>query len=169
MAGVAGRSGGARPGSGPKRKTERYAEQISDFNDLLADQLPQIPARLIQLADGGFEVVTEKWQAACTVMVESQEIDDNGRARKTKVQAFPDKPADEMVLVERRVDIRAPDLAANLAMADRVTGRPTGEDISAQAEAEFEAFRDLVLSELESVEPEVAQRIVAALNRETTG
>jgi hypothetical protein len=169
MAGVPGRSGGARPGSGPKRKSDRYAEEITGFNDLIAEELPHIPERLIALANGGVEVVSEKWQPACTVMIESQEIGDEGKVRKTKVQAFPDLPPEEMVLVERRVDIRPPDLAANLALADRITGRPGSEDVSALVDAEVEAFRDLVLAELEEVDQEIVARILKALSREKAG
>lgn len=52
MAGVAGRSGGAREGAGRKSKQDKYATAIGRAEKRIADRLPQIIDNLLSLSDG---------------------------------------------------------------------------------------------------------------------
>lgn len=52
MAGVAGRSGGARPGAGRKSNAEKYKRPISTAERRIADRLPFLIDRMMELAEG---------------------------------------------------------------------------------------------------------------------
>ena len=52
MAGVAGRSGGARPGAGRKSTREKYAPKINATEKKIADSLLNLVDRMAELANG---------------------------------------------------------------------------------------------------------------------
>lgn len=113
--------GGARSNAGRKRKIEKYQSAIEKAELRIAQKLPDILENLEILADGGQQVVTEKYQPAGLVTLTKQ--DDEGNAYQ--VPAFPDLDPLEQVLVERTVVTAGRDRASNQYLADRVMGRPT--------------------------------------------
>lgn len=108
--------GGARPGAGRKAKAEKYAAQIAAAEDQIADRLPRLIGNLLKLADGGFEVVENHYAPAGTVTVGSGEY---------LTLVYPDKLADELVLIKRVKSRAAPDRAANIDLINRILGKPT--------------------------------------------
>jgi hypothetical protein len=143
---MANSHGGARVGAGRKPKAAQHEEAIQSAESLLADQLPKTIENLIDLADGGLEEVKEEWELAGTILVDSYEIttDKNGKSQchKVKKQLFPEAEADEMVLVKKSVVRFAPDLKANVYIADRIMGRPT-QRIEVEDEPEDELDKAL--------------------------
>ena len=121
--------GGARPGAGRKRKIEKYESPIVAAENRLADRLPLTIDNLEKLADGGQESYQETWEPAGTILIDDVEIehDAKGNPRPIKVKrlAFPDLPADELVLVRKVVSVAAPDRTTNIYLSDRVMGKPT--------------------------------------------
>jgi hypothetical protein len=121
--------GGARPGSGPKPRSQRFARPIAAAEKRVADWLPHLIETMKSLADGGTLRTEEKWVSAGSVTVEGILVDEKtGRARRVKVPAFPDLPPDAMVLVERRTITLAPDARANEYLIDRIMGRPVQKE-----------------------------------------
>jgi hypothetical protein len=109
-------SGGARPGAGRPRKAEKYAAPIAAAEDHIADRLPQLLSNMLKLANGGWEQVEEKWLPAALITTGSGEFES---------RVYPDLPANQLVLVERKRSRAAPDRAANIYLIDRILGKPT--------------------------------------------
>lgn len=101
--------------AGRPRKAEKYAGQISQAEDTIADQLPQLLAAQLELALGGREQVEEHYAPAGTITIGSGE---------SLALVFPDKPAGELILIKRSRSIAAPDRAAGQYLIDRILGRP---------------------------------------------
>lgn len=97
MAGVKGRSGGARTGSGRKPKSERYAVPIGKAEAAIAARLPEFVEHLIAIGQGGRERVREVYKAAA---------------------------GGDPVLVERVVETAAPDARALMYLIDRIMDKP---------------------------------------------
>lgn len=120
--------GGARPGSGRKKKAEKFAPQIDATEKRIADKLPEIADKLLSLALDGAELVSEVYEPAATVTVDVAErvTDSQGNDRIVKglKMAFPDLPGDEMVLVKRTVTQHYPDRQAGVYLINRILGTP---------------------------------------------
>ena len=123
--------GGARPGSGRKRKADKYERKINAAEKKIADRLPELVDNLLILASGGYERVKEKWEPAGTVYIGSGE---------DKFKAFPDKDDDELVLVERSREVADRDRAANVYLLDRIIGKPTTRQELVDEEGETVPF-----------------------------
>lgn len=113
--------GGARSGAGRKRKIEKYQSAIEKAELRIAQKLPDILDNLEVLADGGQQIITEKYQPAGLVTLTKQD----GEGNAYQVPAFPDLDPLEQVLVEKTVVTQGRDLRANTYLADRVMGKPT--------------------------------------------
>jgi RecB family endonuclease NucS len=125
-------NGGARPGAGRKRKYDKYQSAIEKAELRIAQKLPDILDNLEVLADGGQQVITEKYQPAGLVTLTKQDEEGNSY----QVPAFPDLDPLEQVLVEKTVVTAGRDRAANQYLADRVMGRPTQhQEISGRIES----------------------------------
>lgn len=124
--------GGRRPGAGRKAKAEKYARPINAAEKRCADRLPRTIDNLEALADGGYERVSERWEPAGLVLIDAvllgpdgaPRMDAEGKVIRTKVPAFPGKPAGELVLVQRTTEIADRDRVANIYLADRILGKP---------------------------------------------
>jgi hypothetical protein len=116
--------GGARPGAGRPRKAEKYAKPIADTEDRIAGRLPKTLTNLEEIADGT-EQIEEEWVEKLTVVVETSEVDQDGRVHKVKKQLFPKARPGQLVLVKRKVTKIPPDFRANSYLADRIMGKPT--------------------------------------------
>lgn len=116
--------GGARPGAGRKRHSERHAGQVEQLHDLAAGTLAERYAALDLLARGGFEQVIETWEPAGLVTIQKTLETAEGVVRVTEL-AFPHLPPEQLVCVRRTVRVAAPDRRANEYLIDRVAGRPT--------------------------------------------
>lgn len=114
--------GGARAGSGRKRISEKYAAQVESFHDLAARDLGDRYAALQFLADGGFEEVEEVWEPAGLVTIQKTLETADGVIRVSEL-AFPHLPPEQLVCVQRKKKIAAPDRKANEYLVDRVAGR----------------------------------------------
>lgn len=114
--------GGARPGAGRPRKTEKYVAQIAATEDRIADALPQFVKNQIGLANGGW------WEEEVDLAPAGTVTRGGGEWMEL---VYPDKPADELVVVKKRRRRVAPDRRANEYLIDRILGKPT-----AQIEAE---------------------------------
>lgn len=108
--------GGARPGAGRKPKAIKHETAINRAEKQIKDKLPEIVDRHIELAFGGIEQVEEKWVPAGTVMI--------GTGEYAK-RAYPEKPFDELVLIERKVSHTLQDRAAGQYLINRILGTPT--------------------------------------------
>lgn len=121
--------GGARPGAGRPKNSDKFASQITEANETIADGLVGFVRNLRTLADGGFEQVSETYEPAGTVLIDTTEIVTGSQGAKKvlrgKAKAFPDLEPDELVLVKRTVSYAAPDANANQYLIDRLMGRPT--------------------------------------------
>lgn len=116
--------GGARAGSGRKRISERYASQVEAFHDRAAADLDTRYQALAFLADGGFEEVEELWEPAGLVTIQKTLETADGVIRVSEL-AFPHLSPEQLVCVQRKKKIAAPDRKANEYLIDRVAGRPT--------------------------------------------
>jgi hypothetical protein len=124
--------GGARPGAGRPSNQEKHREAIATFADLAARGLTQCFDNLCTLADGGFERTESRWMPAGMVTRKEAARGPDGEVLFNRagnpllvdVHAFPGKPADELVLVERKVTTVAPDFRANEYLVNRVMGTP---------------------------------------------
>lgn len=96
-------------------KAQKYASEIAESEAEVVSKLPKIRQALLKLALGGWKQVDEKWQPAALVTVGSGEFE---------LPAFPDKAPNELVLVERKVGVAAPDRAALQYLIDRILGKP---------------------------------------------
>jgi hypothetical protein len=151
--------GGARPGAGRPSNQEKHQEAIATFTDLAARGLTQCFDNLCTLADGGFERTEVKMAPAGTLkrkdVVRDKDgeplTDKNGKMTVVEVLLYPDLPADELVVIERKVITLAPDFRANEYLVDRVIGKPRAEsepdadglnlaEALDQADADLEAF-----------------------------
>lgn len=130
---MAGGHGGARPGAGRPRKRVKHAGEVSRAEQAIADQLPRLIENLLYLAHGGYEQVEEHWEPAGAITVPgilrnadgTPELGPRGGVVRVAVPAYPDRPADELVLVSRRRTIAPPDRNANAYLVDRILGKPT--------------------------------------------
>ena len=139
---MAGSRGGAREGAGRKPNAEKYAEQKTSFTGLCAEYLLNAFGNLKQIAEG-MERIEQKWVPAGTVTRKevlrmTVTIDEHGEIDRSKdgqvwldksgkpvcieVPVFPQKDADEMVLIERKVSRSLPDFKANQLIIDRAMG-----------------------------------------------
>ena len=116
--------GGARPGAGRKAKAEKYADQIAQTEDRIADRLGDRVAALELLADGGYEQVQEFWEPAGPIQISKMLETKEGTIRVTEL-AFPELPPDKLVCIRRTRSYAAPDRAANIYLIDRILGKPT--------------------------------------------
>lgn len=116
--------GGARTGAGRKRNSEKYAEAIASFHDQAAADLGRRYAALAFLADGGYEEIEEVYEPAGLVMVNKEVITEDGRSVNVREGAFPHLPPEQLVCVQRKKRIAAPDRQANQYLVDRVAGKP---------------------------------------------
>ena len=116
--------GGARPNSGRKPKSVTYERQIAEAEKRAADKLPANIDTLQQLANGGIEIHEDVYEPAGMIVIDDVITDNEGREIKVKRLAFPDKPANELVLVRRTKRITAPDSKAAMYLVDRIAGKP---------------------------------------------
>ena len=116
--------GGARAGAGRKPNREKYAAQLAALSDRIAAGLPDRLDALEQLADGGYEQITEVWEPAGLVQINKVIETSDGTIRVTEL-AFPELKPDELVCIKRTRSIAAPDRKANEYLIDRIAGRPT--------------------------------------------
>jgi hypothetical protein len=157
------KNSGRKPAPVKKIRDEIVAAEADDrdvvaaLDEALKGIAPQCVLNLVKLANGGFKQVKETLEPAGTVTVkvaltrplfikgEQQfddagrpllvdEVDMNGNPVLVEKLAFPDLPADELVVTGRSVEVAAPDRAANQYILDRVMGKPrqavevTGKD-----------------------------------------
>ncbi len=128
---MAGTHGGARPGAGRKPNAEVHAESVGGFTLSAAEYLPQAFENLRLLAEGGALRVEQKWSPAGTLTRKDVARDDagaplfdkNGKLSIIEVPLYPDLPAEEPVMVERKVTTLPPDYKANEYLVDRVAGK----------------------------------------------
>ena len=140
MAGTQGHSGGARPGSGRKRKSrgERLEPTRLKLDKYLQKNMVTRVTAVEQLAGGGLQTITERWELAGTLLIETTEdVPDahgahTGKTVTRRVRALPDTPANELVLAGRTIKTHAPNLAANVYLVNRLVGTPA--PIAEQAE-----------------------------------
>lgn len=109
----AGQSGNP---AGRKPRAVRFARPIARAEKQIVDRLPEVVDTLLRLAAGGYERVEEEYAPAGTLTVGSGEA---------QALVFPDRRADELVLVRRRVSRADGDRAAAVYLVDRILGRPT--------------------------------------------
>lgn len=117
--------GGARNGAGRKPKQQHYQPEITALERSIADQLPQLLANMVLLANGNFLQVTEIWEPAGLVYRDDYAVGDDGKVVRCKVLAFPDLPADQRVCIRETRTFAAPDRKANEYLINRVAGTPT--------------------------------------------
>ena len=98
---MAGGHGGARPGAGRKRNSQKYQAQIAAMNDRIADRLSDRIAALELLAEGGYEQISEVWEPAGLVMVTKEVITKEGTVN-VKQAAFPELPPAQLVCIRMR-------------------------------------------------------------------
>ena len=116
--------GGARPGAGRKPKAVKYQAPINKAERQIVDRLPGLVETLVILATDGMPVIRRKYVPAGTVTIGSGEL---------MQLVYPDKPADELVLIEELHEQTTPDRAAGQYLIDRILGKTT-----ARIEAEVE-------------------------------
>lgn len=109
-------NGGARPGSGRKRKDVKHETAIAQAENRIVDRLPSLVDNMFHLAMGGYERVEEQFAPAGSLFIGTG---------KDAVAMYPDKPDDELVLVKRVVSFADKDRAANIYLIDRIMGKPT--------------------------------------------
>jgi hypothetical protein len=116
--------GGARPGAGRKSNAAKYTEQIARFTDRAANDLDKRYDAIDFLATGGFEEIEEVWKPAGLIQITKEVITKDGTLN-VKELAFPHLDPEQLVCVERKRKIAAPDLKANQYLVDRILGKPT--------------------------------------------
>ena len=132
MPGTQGHSGGARSGSGRKSKSrdELIEPTLQYLDERLQETIDQRFTSLEQLAIGGLQTVTERWELAGSLFIaQCEEVLDadgahTGKTITRKVRLLPDIPPDQLVLVSRTVKTHAPNLAANIYLVNRLLGKP---------------------------------------------
>jgi hypothetical protein len=100
--------GGARPGSGRKRKAEKYSTEIEAAERRLADTLPKRLRTMERLANGGIEVTKLKRE-------------------RVRVEAADGSVRYEMVITEAVTEKTLPDRKANEYLINRIMGNPAQE------------------------------------------
>lgn len=111
---------------------ELPADVESQLEDAFKAIAPRCVANLAYLANGGFERVEQKYQPAGLVVVEAIATDAKGEtlldAKGNPVvierSLYPNLPPDELVLVERKVEVAEPNFKANEFIVNRVLGKP---------------------------------------------
>lgn len=106
--------GGARAGAGRKPIADKFPEVKAQLELRLADGARTRVAALEFLAAGGFEEVEETYEPAGLIFVGSGE---------TRSLAFPHLPPEQLVCVQRKKRVAAPDRKANEYLLDRFLGR----------------------------------------------
>lgn len=129
--------GGARKNAGRKAKNVKFETEINAAEQRNFDRLPTTLENLEQLADGGLEQVEEEWVPAGTVVIDDVVEGEEGKTMRIKRRAFPDTPANELVLVKRKVTTLAPDKQVNMYLTDRALGKPTQK---IEGEIDFEGL-----------------------------
>lgn len=126
----------------------------------IGEKFPEILDSLFVLMEGGKQIV-QKYEAAALVLVDTYtEPDDKGRQNKVKIQAFPDRAPDELVLTGETITTHPPDSAVAQFLFNRLAGRPSEEkvnplDESSEAkpvvsrEEMFMDFMDMLFSRME--------------------
>jgi hypothetical protein len=115
--------GGARPRAGRKPKKTKYELSVTAAEDKIIDHLPAILDNLLRLANGGFEVVENKWMPRSAFSLGDVIAMDAGKDSEDAQKAI-DNP-NELVLSERKTYYALPDRAANIYLVDRILGKPT--------------------------------------------
>lgn len=118
--------------NGRPKKVDQYAAEITALDDQIAGSLDARYVALDQLAQGGFEQITETWEPAGMLYRDDYTAGEDGKTIRTRVLAFPDKKPDELVCVRRTRSIAAPDRRANEYLINRILGTPVQ-----QLEGEF--------------------------------
>lgn len=116
--------GGARPGAGRKRNSDKYAAQIGALNDRIADGLADRLDALEMLAEGLYEQITEVYEPAGLITIQKTIETKDGAIRSTEL-AYPELPPEQLVCVRRTRSIAAPDRKANEYLINRIAGTPT--------------------------------------------
>ena len=154
--------GGARPGAGRKPKADKFKRQITRADKTIVGDLDVRVRTLTQIADGNYPIEEEVWKPAALVIVDATEIvetDKGAVSVKIKTPAFPNLPPDEMVLVEKRISVAAPDLKANVYLVNRIMGSPSRQPDEEEAIAATGPLYDL--SQLTDEELDVFQTLAA--------
>lgn len=115
--------GGARPRAGRKPKKNKYELTVTQAEDKIVDHLPQILDNLLKLANGGFEVVENKWMPRSAFSLGDVMAMDAGKESEDATKAIENP--NELVLSERKTYYALPDRAANIYLVDRIMGKPT--------------------------------------------
>lgn len=115
--------GGARPRAGRKPKKNKYELTVIQAEDKIVDHLPQILDNLLKLANGGFEVVENKWMPRSAFSLGDMIAKQAGKESEDADKAVENP--DEMVLAEQKTYKALPDRAANIYLVDRILGKPT--------------------------------------------
>ena len=155
--------GGARVGSGRKPKAQKFETEINAAERHIADRLPQYLETLDALALLGNETVYETWEPAGTVVIDDVIVDEtSGKEQKVKRLAFPGKRADELVLVQRRVQRTGPSETANIYLINRVAGTPT-QRVEAEVDVDgldiTEQVRDAAAQELAAWRKQMSEQL----------
>lgn len=108
--------GGARPGAGRKPKAQKYKGPVTKAEKQIVDRLPAIVDAQLRLATGGIEMVRREYAPAGTITTGSGEFCQ---------LVFPEKAADELVLVKEVREVSQPDRAAGQYLINRILGTPT--------------------------------------------
>ncbi len=116
--------GGARPGAGRKRTSDKYAAQVGALHDRIAEGLLDRVAALELLAEGGYEQITEVWEPAGLITIQKVVETKDGTIRGTEL-AYPELPPEQLVCIRRTRSIAAPDRKANEYLINRIAGTPT--------------------------------------------
>ena len=82
-------TGGARPGAGRKKKTAKFETQIQKAESMIADRLPWLVEKAMELAEG---VAVEKYNSAGVPMV--YQLPPDMQAIKYLVDRIMGKPVD---------------------------------------------------------------------------
>jgi hypothetical protein len=133
--------GGPRVRAGRPKKVIQYAEQIESSDDKIAGKLDDLTEVLLKRGLKGLKLTRETFKPAGLVMVDDTEIvhgEHGPKSVKVKRLAFPDKEADEQVLVSRVIIETAPDVKVAQYLINRVAGTPVQ-----QVEAEVKEVQEL--------------------------
>lgn len=140
--------GGRREGAGRKRKVDKFEAEVAAAERTIADALPQVLSKLLDLANGAV-MEREEYEPAGTISVDDIEFEhtDKGtRPVRIKRPAFPDKKPEELVLTKRVIQHEPPDVRAAMYLTDRILGKPTERheieaDISGQLDVDAAAMK----------------------------
>ena len=143
--------GGKRAGAGRKpsavvaARAEVLAatgtrEAAEKAQALIVGVVERCVKNLVTLADGGFERAERRFERAGSITVRAPvrrpdgtlEYDPRGRVVIAEQPAFPEKPADEMVLTGLTICVAEPDRGANIDLLNRILGRPATAEPKAE-------------------------------------